>query len=111
VFAVELGENIELSCMNGPSNHPIGCASQRVSQEVHMKTRSTKLLVLSGSAATAVLFGAAAMALVTSLPAFATEQFAKDTGKSCGACHQAAAGGGPLTPYGEKFKANGDKAP
>jgi mono/diheme cytochrome c family protein len=49
--------------------------------------------------------------MLAARPALATAQFAKETGKSCGACHTAAAGGGPLTPFGEKFHANGDKLP
>jgi mono/diheme cytochrome c family protein len=50
-------------------------------------------------------------ALLVSHPAAATPKFAAETGKSCGDCHTAAAGGGPLTPLGEKFKANGNKMP
>jgi hypothetical protein len=46
-----------------------------------------------------------------SLPASATVQFAKDTNMACAACHVSAKGGGPLTPYGVKFKANGNKVP
>jgi len=59
----------------------------------------------------AVLVIGGAIALVTSQSVHATAQFAKETGKSCGDCHTAAAGGGPLTPLGEKFKANGNKMP
>jgi hypothetical protein len=54
---------------------------------------------------------AAAGLLVFSQTAVATAQFAKQTGKACGDCHTAQAGGGPLTPFGEKFKANGNKLP
>ena len=54
---------------------------------------------------------AAAGLLVFSQTAVATAQFAKQTGKACGDCHTAPAGGGPLTPFGEKFKANGNKLP
>jgi hypothetical protein len=67
------------------------------------------LLVVAGSVAT--ILASAGLAAIIALPASATQQFATDTGKSCGACHQSATGGGALTPYGEKFKANGDKAP
>jgi hypothetical protein len=62
-----------------------------------------------GAAVGVVLFGA--MALIASRPAVATMQFTKETGKSCGDCHTAVKGGGPLTPFGEKFKANGNKLP
>jgi cytochrome c5 len=75
-----------------------------------MKSTTLHSYLLAGA-------GTAAVALVgmtcvlAARPALATAQFAKDTGKSCGACHTAPAGGGPLTPYGEKFHANGDKLP
>ena len=52
-----------------------------------------------------------AASLLMMQPAAATAQFAAQTGKSCGDCHTNANGGGPLTPFGEKFKANGDKLP
>jgi cytochrome c5 len=65
--------------------------------------------VACGTAAAAVIAGAAL--LVVSRPAAATPQFAKDTGKVCGDCHTSPKGGGPLTPFGEKFKANGNKMP
>ena len=75
-----------------------------------MRAYANRAFVLACSAAAAaVIVGAAS--LVISRPAAATAQFAKDTGKSCGDCHTAAKGGGPLTPFGEKFKANGNKLP
>jgi len=67
------------------------------------------LTAICGTAALLVLAGASA--LLGSRPAIATAQFAAETGKSCADCHTSAAGGGPLTPYGEKFKANGNKIP
>jgi mono/diheme cytochrome c family protein len=71
-------------------------------------TQRSDLLVGTGAVAV-VLVGV--LSVLAARPALATAQFAKDTGKSCGACHTAAAGGGPLTPFGEKFHANGDKLP
>jgi hypothetical protein len=65
--------------------------------------------LLSGAAGILVIAGAVALAVCA--PASATPQFAADTGKACGDCHTAAAGGGPLTPLGTKFKANGNKMP
>lgn len=65
--------------------------------------------IATGTAAAIVLAGATA--LVISQPAAATPQFAAETGKACGECHTSAKGGGPLTPFGEKFKANGNKLP
>jgi hypothetical protein len=52
-----------------------------------------------------------AVSLVISRPAVATQQFATETGKSCGDCHTNPKGGGALTAFGEKFKANGNKMP
>jgi mono/diheme cytochrome c family protein len=66
-------------------------------------------VTVCGVAAGVVLVGA--MSLIASRPAAATMQFAKDTGKSCADCHTAGKGGGPLTPFGAKFKANGNKLP
>jgi hypothetical protein len=62
------------------------------------------------SAAAAMIIAAAA-AVMLAQPAAATAKFAKDTGKSCVACHTNAKGGGPLTPLGDQFKANGNKMP
>jgi cytochrome c5 len=73
-----------------------------------MKSFANRKFVVAGAAAVVAVGLVCALA---ARPALATAQFAKDTGKSCGACHTAAAGGGPLTPFGEKFHANGDKLP
>jgi mono/diheme cytochrome c family protein len=67
------------------------------------------LFAVCGMLAAAVLVGA--MSLMFAGPAVATIQFSKDTGKTCADCHTAAKGGGPLTPFGAKFKANGNKMP
>jgi cytochrome c553 len=72
-----------------------------------MKVNAKIALVLACSAAAI----AGATSLLVSLPAAATAQFAKDTGKACGDCHTNPAGGGALTPLGEKFKQNGNKLP
>ena len=75
-----------------------------------MKVNTHKALVATcGTAAAVALIGA--LSLIAARPAAATSQFAKDTGKSCGDCHTSVKGGGPLTPFGEKFKANGNKLP
>jgi cytochrome c5 len=75
-----------------------------------MRVFAKSAFVLACStAAAAVIVGAAS--LIISRPAAATAQFTKETGKACGDCHTAAKGGGPLTPFGEKFKANGNKLP
>ncbi len=64
-----------------------------------------------GWAAVSAIVGAAVASVVVVQPAAATAQFAKETGKSCGDCHTNPAGGGALTAFGEKFKANGNKLP
>lgn len=75
-----------------------------------MKMTARMTYVLACNMAVAIIIGGVT-ALLVSRPAVATAQFAKDTGKSCGDCHTNPAGGGPLTPLGEKFKANGNKLP
>jgi cytochrome c5 len=72
-------------------------------------TAKEKFVLACGTAAALVI--AAAASLIISQPAAATVAFATQTGKSCGDCHTAVKGGGPLTPLGEKFKANGNKLP
>ena len=75
-----------------------------------MNINARRMSVVAGSCAVmSVAIGAAA--LMQPVPAKATEQYATETGKACGACHQAEAGGGPLNAYGDKFQANGDKVP
>jgi hypothetical protein len=75
-----------------------------------MKAKAKPRFVLVCGAVAAIVI-AGAMSLIIVQPAAATAQFAKDTGKSCGDCHTNSQGGGPLTPFGEKFKANGNKMP
>jgi len=75
-----------------------------------MKINSATMLSVATGMGAAIAT-TAVLVLAISAPAGATAQFAKETGKSCGACHTAPAGGGPLTPFGEKFKANGNKLP
>lgn len=76
--------------------------------ETTMKSNAKKAFVLvCGTAAT--ILAAATMSLTISRPANATPAFATQTGKACTQCHENAAGGGKLTPYGQAFKANGNK--
>lgn len=65
--------------------------------------------ITCGTTAAVVIAAIASLSLIR--PALATPQFAKDTGKSCTDCHTSASGGGALTAFGEKFKANGNKLP
>jgi hypothetical protein len=75
-----------------------------------MKMNAGKTFTLvCGTAAVGVIVGAAS--LVMTRPATATTLFAKTTGKACGDCHTNPKGTGPLTEFGEKFKANGNKLP
>jgi hypothetical protein len=75
-----------------------------------MQVTARHRFALACSTAAGLVIAAAGL-LVISETAVATTQFAKQTGKACGDCHTAPAGGGPLTPLGEKFKANGNKLP
>jgi hypothetical protein len=63
--------------------------------------------LICGTAAAALIAGA--LSVSVSQTAKATPAFAASTGKPCGQCHQNPAGGGALKPFGEKFKANGNK--
>jgi len=73
-----------------------------------MKMNASKAFVLvCGTAVMILIVGTTS--LTTSRPANATSAFATQTGKACGQCHEKAAGGGKLTPFGEAFKANGNK--
>jgi mono/diheme cytochrome c family protein len=63
------------------------------------------------SAPIVALLLATVSCLAIAIPANATTAFAKQTGESCAQCHTSSAGGGPLTPAGAAFKANGDKLP
>ncbi len=74
-----------------------------------MKVNAKKPAIAYSTLAALVMTGTTWM--VISQPAAATQQFATQTGLSCGACHQNPKGGGPLTPTGDKFKANGNKMP
>jgi hypothetical protein len=65
--------------------------------------------VLAGCAAAAVAM-AGTISLFLSRSAIATPAYAKQTGKSCAVCH-VNPDGGALTPFGEKFKADGHKLP
>ena len=75
-----------------------------------MITKSRARVMLACAIGSAL--GAAALVSLTLVqPAAATAQFATETGKSCGDCHTNPSGGGPLTPFGQKFKDNGNKLP
>jgi hypothetical protein len=73
-----------------------------------MKAHARGNFVLVGGMVVAGLIAATVLVTV-SRPASATPQFATQTGKACGACHQNPAGGGALKPAGQKFKDNGNK--
>jgi hypothetical protein len=78
--------------------------------ETSMKVNANKAFVLVCGTAAMILIAGTTF-LTISRPANATPTFATQTGKACGQCHQSATGGGKLTPFGEAFKANGNKLP
>ena len=63
------------------------------------------------SAVGVMLLASVSVTFIAPTSASAKPEFAAQTGKPCGTCHQNAAGGGALKPFGEKFKANGNKMP
>lgn len=73
-----------------------------------MKVDAKKTFAFVCGAAAAILI-AGTISVIVSQPASAKPEFAAQTGKPCGFCHQNPAGGGALKPTGEKFKANGFK--
>ena len=75
-----------------------------------MKVNRGNAFVLAFSTA-ALIVVAGTAGLIRSRPAEATPQFATETGKACGQCHENAGGGGKLTAFGQAFKANGNKMP
>jgi len=75
-----------------------------------MKLDAKKTFVFVCGAAAAILI-AGTMSVIVSQSASAKPEFAAQTGKPCGECHQNPAGGGALKEFGEKFKANGFKLP
>jgi hypothetical protein len=75
-----------------------------------MTLNANRAFVLACGTAAVILI-AGAMSLIISRPANANATFATQTGKACGECHVSATGGGKLTPFGEAFKANGNKLP
>jgi hypothetical protein len=85
-------------------------ARQSATEIIEMKVHAKKAFVPVCGAAAAILI-AGTMSVIVSQPASAKPEFAAQTGKPCGECHQSPAGGGALKPFGEKFKANGFKLP
>jgi hypothetical protein len=73
-----------------------------------MKVYAKNALVLVCGTAAAILI-AGTVSVTVSRQANATPQYATQTGKPCGQCHENPAGGGKLKAAGEKFKANGYK--
>jgi hypothetical protein len=68
------------------------------------------IAILGGTAAvTVAILIAGTTILVAPRQAQAKPEFAAQTGKPCGACHQNPSGGGKLKPEGEKFKQRGNK--
>ena len=57
----------------------------------------------------AALLLSGSILLVAPQTAQAKPEFAAQTGKPCGQCHENPGGGGKLKPFGETFKKNGFK--
>ncbi len=74
-----------------------------------MKIQAKRAFALVCGAAVAGLF-AAMLSVGASQPASATPQFASQTGKPCGQCHQNPGGGGKLKPFGEKIQSEWQQA-
>jgi hypothetical protein len=68
-------------------------------------------MTLSVRKATVIVCHTIGAIWLAAAPAAATQQFAAQTGETCGQCHVSPKGAGPLTPAGQAFKANGNKAP
>jgi cytochrome c5 len=79
------------------------CAKLTTEEQI-VSANANTVLARACRMAAAIVIGGASF-LVLSQTAVATPEYAKQTGKSCGACHQNPQGGGPLTPEGDKFKA------
>ena len=77
-------------------------------ENVNMQVHTKKVVVFVCGAAAAILI-AGTVSVTVSRQANATPQYATQTGKPCGQCHENPAGGGKLKAAGEKFKANGYK--
>jgi hypothetical protein len=60
---------------------------------------------------TATAVTVAAVSMTASRQAQATVAFAQQTGRPCGQCHVGPSGVGPLKPFGQKFKDNGNRLP
>ena len=73
--------------------------------EASMVSRRIMVGVVGGAAA---LLIAGLTVVLTTQPTSAKPEFAAQTKKPCGFCHQSPSGGA-LTPAGAKFKANGYK--
>ena len=73
-----------------------------------MKVHAKKILVVVCGAAAAILI-AGAMSLTITQKANALPAYAQRPASLADYCHVNPAGGGPLKPAGEKFKANGHK--
>ena len=72
-------------------------------------SRTLRRVVIGIVAGVASLLIAGVTIVLTPQPTMAKPEFAAQTKKPCGFCHQNPGGGGPLTGAGAKFKANGFK--
>jgi len=73
-------------------------------ENTKMKMYARQVLALTA----ATLLAGGSIIIVAPQSAKATPQYAQQTGKPCGQCHQNPTGG-KLKPFGENFKKNGYK--
>jgi len=66
-------------------------------------------VVAGGVAVGATVLVAAVALTMAPRQAEATAQFSQQTKLPCGQCHATPSGGGKLKPFGERFKAKGNK--
>lgn len=83
-------------------------------EEKGMRKAEVSKLIAATVVAGVVGVGAAVLAAALALTmaarqAEATPQFAAQTKLPCGQCHASPAGGGKLKPFGERFRAKGNK--
>jgi hypothetical protein len=76
----------------------------------HLPVRRIKTTLVATASALALIALASAVALTgSSREAAAKAEFTTQTKLPCGQCHTTPSGGGKLTSFGTKFKANGYK--
>ena len=71
--------------------------------------KACHMLVSMGLVSTVAALVLTGAAILSSRPAQATAPFAQQTGLPCARCHAPPVPAGPLTPFGQDFKNNGNR--